>query len=588
MSTGLNRRDLFISPYLDSSCDPVDQCIGIIDATESEEYAIAFYKRKNIYSKLVASGKLDILSSKHHGKFASNGFDEWVNNERLFSDAKAKIHEDANKLSGDPFEFNDTMLALINQINAFHGSLDISNSAKAEVLKKLLGVFFKHHTNGSCEIHSPKLRSSINPIFEDHIRLLVEHDNISELEDFWRYFDYTIAKNSADEYTVLPKYDDDYLVKILRRVSNIAINDWTSRVELDNIDYSFTITNKLPPYSYVNTFEKISYSALKNYVFDVTKDVSGYKIAECIRAYAVIQFIASTSTDEIIVISKSKFRSELSRFGIPYNSITRLTHFLQFTSKTSDMCHSPLLDSDDNFLIIKNIGSEINPAQSFLGALKDKEVDVSARGKLFEKKIASRFKPLKTKSNLKDKIGKEQYECDICIQFDSAVFIECKTHHFPWTTRELYKHCFKIFADHKKSTRTFSYYMNNSEKVETKYKLKIGSNPLYILVTNTPFGGIHKFDDIYLTDSSSLERFLCRIPPAIVDLGNQTKTEIGKYSDLYSGELTLQKLRTFLETNPTITEVTCSLNNVSFIAAEKTWNTSRHIFNENMIFIPKS
>lgn len=190
--------------------------------------------------------------------------------------------------------------------------------------------------------------------------------------------------------------------------------------------------------------------AMKKYIRDYLAVIFGYDVSKAcickndltvqdmINGYWILYRLADDSYkkyDTFNMYSYDDLKSRFSKQGFSENAFNTFILLMTFKKQDQDLFDAPLIKtSKGNYVLFTPsliYGSSVQTITSRLAL----HFDVSHKGELFEKEVLKFFQDngYNAKS-VQFKIGKNEYQYDVIVEWDEYVFIiECKNFFLPYT-----------------------------------------------------------------------------------------------------------------------------------------------------------
>jgi hypothetical protein len=405
----------------------------------------------------------------------------------------------------------------------------------------------------------------------EHFSLFNKWKSLKWILECWKFIDCSFK--TADDQNVLFEPIDK------ERYENVIIaNDRYYLMYLGFIydlqgrkqNFPFSKAPPLPPKSFYSEIEclgAVSSSEIfaSDHLEETFDDVS---LSEWLRTYSIIADEAQKFLQTRAGIKEFSIRAaclnfrykELCRLlesgGIRSSSLERIIKRLTFNEVSKDFLDCPLLQIEDRFVILPSIATIINPGRSIISNFVNLDIDISSRGPGLEKyvrriinKAGFRFVDLEFSD------GSDLYQCDGVFQIeDFLFFIEVKAYLQPSMFREYFLHEVKVIEAATQLNRIAEFFTRKLELIRDQLALSVDWRPrsvIKMIITSSIVGHPSKVNDCELIDTSTLGRFLARIPIGIKS-GDKILTE---RDSIYEGDITLAKFLELIRMPPPIKAV---------------------------------
>ncbi|MGE7907516.1 hypothetical protein ACQKNS_24410 [Peribacillus sp. NPDC094092] len=298
--------------------------------------------------------------------------------------------------------------------------------------------------------------------------------------------------------------------------------------------------------------------------------INRIEIKQWIRAYQILideskRFLKRQRTLNVynldkVCISKSiyKWKKFFQQNGFSIEESETIIEYFTFDKKSLDLIDCPFVKIDDSLIILPSLTSQADASRALASNFLNKNINLDFKGIGFEErsKVGLEMNGIKN-SGLYKKIDKTEYECDIAfILNNDLVFVECKAHVQPYTTRQHASHLYKLYKETSQLNRIADFFEENLSIVREQLKLDEGFVPNKvhrILLTTSMIGTPLYVNGVHIIDESSFTMFIDRVPPSLeyFEKGSYIKYPSTKF-DIYKGELTAQKMKDFLSSPPQI------------------------------------
>jgi hypothetical protein len=427
----------------------------------------------------------------------------------------------------------------------------------------------KYEFKGSKRNISPRiLNASLNHvIFSEYWNLL------NDILEYWKYSDVNVSvKDNGKIFFEI--VDDKFELNNL--ISNERFNNLREGWQMSAVgemqkryygrkDIPFdTILSQIT--SHLNYL----FSALYFGSPLLEEKIYGIEIKRWIRAYQLLideskNFLQRKRTLKVynldkVCISKSpyKWKKFFRQNGFSIEESETIIKTFTFDRKSLDLIDCPFVEIDDSLIILPSLTSQADASRALASNFLNKNVNLDFKGTGFEERIKAGLKMNGIKnSRLYKKTDKTEYECDIAFILDNdLVFIECKAHVQPYTTRQHANHLYKLYKETLQLNRIADFFEENLSIVREQLKLDesfVPNKVHRILLTTSMIGTPLYVNGVYIIDESSFTMFIDRVPPSLKYFEKGSYIEIhSRKFDVYKGKLTAQKLIDFLSSPPQI------------------------------------
>lgn len=465
---------------------------------------------------------------------------------RLYKDFIENHLKEIEKLVPDEKHIISYLLALelflSNDINKLKGNSGLNNN-RSDIFENVTisaGSVLKYLINYR---HFP-LRSASEKVDVDFVRKASKHFESSAVKnildillELWSYFEVDIEES---EFITATSKGDKALGKIISHMKFMDVRNakMARYAHQQFIIYGKGSTNvstrKLPPLGYISYNERMACEFVEEYFSCNKLDIRflDISISEFIRGYSIIanesekflkkrrlqaKYNDMSIQDICITKTKRKWIYLFVEMGIPKNSAQKIFDLLVFDKTSNDLFDCPLVEIDEEYIVLPSISSVTDPSRALLSNLKNREVDIKIKGTLFEIQLRDTL----SKAGIKSiQLNKPDYECDIVFAIENDIFfVESKHFNDPTSYREYRRNLDEIENACLQLDRIAEYYSREENLDAIKRKLELSSiNSIYkIVVTNTSSGEKLQFNNTFVIDEVNFSGYFLRKPPLIHD-----------------------------------------------------------------------
>lgn len=355
------------------------------------------------------------------------------------------------------------------------------------------------------------------------IELLDSWLHLEHMYDLWAYLDSTFIIGDGDVKVEIG--DHKSLEKWM--ISNLRNRQWrlsqslAASQKLKNKKF-FTDTYELPPKVFRSEKEWIGGLFLHGYLYsnDLKEECSGVKLAEWLRAYQCISDHASkildmeNKNDQLTIKSccDAKSKSDWIDFFIE-NGISKKSAPIVFNQmvfgkssqnffSNNDMLDKPIINVNENYVLIPSIAAQIEYGVSVVGTLKDK--DIFFKGKNFERFIRNNLKEAGIESISCQ--ATPDHELDIMFKLGDYLFIiECKCMMQPYGFKKHFSNDNQTDIFSRKLNNHCDFILKNKKEVFKqlgKDECWIPRKVIKIILFSYKVGSANIVNDCYVSDSS--------------------------------------------------------------------------------------
>ncbi|MUK89311.1 hypothetical protein GMD78_13110 [Ornithinibacillus sp. L9] len=549
--------------------------------------AISYIKMSNIainklgtltYNKILSNLINYLIEVDPNKEILSKFINEIKIINNFYTELNKKISNDIEKEIQDNIHFPAFLLVLELTLHEIIQKEDSNTSSamyeniieNASLILKYFN-YKKFPVNGSNKI----IRSSDLNIAQKHIEFGDLRVIIETVKDLWSYFNTGFITHDGNfALNSLNKSSKGFFITQLLfqniRDAKMAYSAFAENVHPILINKNIS---NLPPTQYLNQHEKLACEFIEEYFYinDLTIKLDGIPIKEWIRAYSIIAVFANDFREKrnlkvnkismqlnkwCLIKDINEWKRIFEKYGVSKQNITQILGRLTFKKNSRDLFDCPLIPFEDKLLVLPSATFLIDCSRALLSNLTAKGVNVSIKGTKFEKEIRS----LISKNdiickNLKDNIKGENYECDIVFSLDGDLFIfELKNLPQPQTYKEYKRFLLEIEKAKTQLRRNSNHFLSNSnELLSDTFKVDPTKCKVYkIILTNVPIGEDLDSDDIYVTDSLSIEGFFKRNSPSTVMYTGSNLIVEKFFRSIFEGQLSKQKFIKMLQIKPHI------------------------------------
>ena len=392
----------------------------------------------------------------------------------------------------------------------------------------------------------------------DYIRNSFLASQWFEKYEFWKKGIYDISVINEDEIRL--NITDKSLIE---KEMNPYIKD---RIYQCQYESSVIVEHNLNNYSSnskkdLRVFEFISKKVIHKHFYCNCDNmlIKNVKIKYWIRAYFTLFNISQLDVDKIVPTlsisafildnirckTKKKWIKIFIKNGIPLESAAIIFDNLVFNKKSTDLYDYPFIPVHKKYLLSRTISKWIHPAEVLISRFNSQDIDVSIKGKNFEKCLYEFFDYVRIPYvKLHNKVNGVEYECDAVFYLDNTfVFCECKsrTGHKLETSDSK-----KYIEDASQLNRIAEFYKQNMTLVFEEFSkkgVKIKDKKFYktqnVVIHSGTVDGVLQIDKVYIMDFNT---FL--IP---FDRGSFFEDYINdnKVKKVFEGDITIHKLFKF-------------------------------------------
>ncbi|WP_321388240.1 NERD domain-containing protein [uncultured Enterococcus sp.] len=247
-------------------------------------------------------------------------------------------------------------------------------------------------------------------------------------------------------------------------------------------------------------------------------------------------------------------------------------HTDEYNSK--DLVDCPFVEIENKLVILPSILKTMRTFSSIISSVshfKKNNGDIAIKGDAFAERVKELLQrtlnvPVEIIANKRDYENKSTGDLDIVFVLEDELFIfECKAFNQPYTIREHAKVNKKIYESVKQINRNVKRLTENREIIDQRFNIdskKVLRNINKIVLTSSCIGHSEKVEGVYIIDEAMLNAFLYRNPPQYTIYSRQQEDKsypINK-SEIYMGDITVQKLVTFFETTPSLQAIKAMIN----------------------------
>lgn len=432
--------------------------------------------------------------------------------------------------------------------------------------------YFMHKENefkGSKRNISPRIleASLMHVIFSNY------WDQLNDILEYWKYSEVDVSVNNKSEIyfeIVDDKFELNNLISN-ERFNNLRQGWQLSEVgELQKKHYG---KSDVP----IDTILSQITSRL-NYLFStlyfgsslLDEKINGIQLKQWIHAYQILineskKFLARQKTLKVYNLDKVcicktiyKWKGFFQQNGFSIGESEKIIEFFTFDKKSLDLIDCPFVKIDDKLIILPSLTSQADASRALASNFLNKNINLDFKGSGFEKrsKVGLDMNGIKN-SGLYKKTDETEYECDIAfILNNDLIFVECKAHVQPHTTRQHANHLYKLYKETSQLNRIADFFEKNLSIVREQLKLdeSFVPNKVHRILLTTSMVGTPLFvNGVHIIDESSFTKFIDRVPPSLgyFEKGSYINYPSTKF-DIYQGKITVQKMLDFLSSPPQV------------------------------------
>jgi len=245
---------------------------------------------------------------------------------------------------------------------------------------------------------------------------------------------------------------------------------------------------------------------------DMHYDVLGLSLKEWVRAYSVICYLARNAKTKL-TYSNGELTSVLRLGGLSFEKANKFISYITFGNDSRDIYDSPLIKTSNlSYLLFTPAITTPLMSNIILSKFSSKQAKLSKKGLRFEKDVISNLDKNKIiNKSFKFKRDDETYEYDAIFLFEDKAFIlECKNTNLSGNSLIRASEKKKLFQEASEQVkRLVNGLVKHPEVFKEHFNEDIEKFELVpVIMNNLPFSIPGKFNDVYITDSSSFGRLL--------------------------------------------------------------------------------
>jgi hypothetical protein len=302
--------------------------------------------------------------------------------------------------------------------------------------------------------------------------------------------------------------------KSLQNFFEIISNQKTKSI----IARDFKSVGKLSEGSFLNEDEILTCGNLEDvFCTDIYSDeteYNGLKLRDWIRGYFTLKYLS----EEILLgnilstLNKQDILNALISSGLLDESAYTFIDLVTFGKNSKDLYDCPLIKLEEgNFYLSYYSLVNANISNLILSIFSSLETESSKKGYRFEDEaVGTITKYLSECKGFKFKRGLEEYEYDAVFILDERIFIlECKNRSLSWFSPvKAYRNKKYLSKTVKQITRLRNALVENPEVLLEHFSVDVTKFEIVPIIFNCmPFSWQGKFENVYITDYSSLSRF---------------------------------------------------------------------------------
>ncbi|MCL2914290.1 NERD domain-containing protein [Shewanella corallii] len=249
-------------------------------------------------------------------------------------------------------------------------------------------------------------------------------------------------------------------------------------------------------------------------VFEDDTDYNGLTLRDWIRGYFTLRYLSDQvmSGEKLPIFSFSDMLKSLLDSGLTEVNALTFIELASFGKNSRDLFDCPLIKLEDSNLYLAyhcTVNSSV--PNLILSRFSSLESESGKKGYRFEKEVIEVFtKHLSPCKSFKFKRELEEYEYDCVFVLDKRIFVfECKNRSLSWSSAvKAYRTKEYLSKTVKQVNRLKDALIEYPEVIREHFGVDVNSYEVIPVIFNCmPFSWLGKFDDVYISDFSSLSRF---------------------------------------------------------------------------------
>ncbi|MBO2942790.1 hypothetical protein JJQ72_02165 [Paenibacillus sp. F411] len=558
----------YISGILESQ--GTDKVIMIIKASGIAVSLYGSTKTKDVYNQLI--DKLLIITNGSEKQKIKKLMAEVD----IFEDIVAKFNQKRsayfNKLGKEQNKYQviSYLLSLERFLDSLNRDTDTSKhfnekialwdsaiESTGMILKYFL--FNKHEFSGS----NKALESKELDLSSKHLYFSTYWNEINDIIEYWKYSEVNIIDKTKITFEIV-----DNGFELNNMISNERFINLRQGWQMSSIG---EIINEESTSELSDQLEKLTFLFSTLYFGSPTLEekVENIKLTKWIKAYQLLiheskRYINRTRRNDFRIkkycISKTKkmWKEFYKRNGFSSVEFETIFNFFMFNSKSQDILDCPLINIDDQFIILPSLIAHSDPARALASNFLNRNCNLDFKGPGFEDRVKAGFKINNIRhSPLYKRVKDTEYECDVAFAVENDIFfVECKAHVQPYTTRQHANHLYKLYKETAQINRIADFFSKNPALIKEQLKLADDfqiENYHQILITTSMVGTPLYVNGVYIIDESSFSMFVDRTPPSLMSIREGSyKQQFTQNFGVYNGNITVEKVLDFLKSPPQI------------------------------------
>ena len=267
----------------------------------------------------------------------------------------------------------------------------------------------------------------------------------------------------------------------------------------------------------------------------------------------LIPFVVNPKLEDVCLAkTKEEWIELFLRYGVNEQNAERIFKMLIFTRTSKDLYDCPFIMFNNKFFIIPSAVSQSDAARATMSMLTHKKVDISVKGKAFEKNMRSNLAKANIKVfNLKEIMKDEKYECDAVFNIDNDIFfIEAKHLNHPLTCRDYQRNIDEIEVAKEQLNRIYGKFSTEEEKIKELFDIEEIENMHKIVLTNTYIGEVNRQKDVLIVDEATFLGYFKRQTPMLHEIQGEMIISRRMFNEFFEGEITSRQFLEYIYTNP--------------------------------------
>ncbi|HGL4621717.1 TPA: hypothetical protein ACKFAD_004117 [Citrobacter koseri] len=239
---------------------------------------------------------------------------------------------------------------------------------------------------------------------------------------------------------------------------------------------------------------------------------NGLFLREWIRGYFALKSFSENHSEDNNIFSYDEILTHIVNSGLSHEKAEIFINICSFAQNSKDLFDTPLLRLNENKVyIFSYLLKQINISQVIMSRMSSLETDNSKKGLAFEKTTHEMLRNAGIDSKTFQFKRDEQYEYDAVFILNNKIFIlECKNRSLCWSDPIKLHRQGKFIEDAiYQVLRLKNALVQHPEVIREHFNVNIEDYEIIPIIFNRmPFSWEGPLDGVYISDYSSLSRFL--------------------------------------------------------------------------------